>query len=405
MNEASLHESNLLTPSRLKTYRECPRKHYISYVLGYRPVVTSDAFRFGTLWHDVYEKGLLAVSELQPGDERAYDLFLRAATDSVPRDTDAYEAAKVRALLRGVTAVLRERQFFHHHEILAVEKPFMFPHVNPATGRPSPLWQRAGKIDAILRHRASGRIRVMEHKTTDDPIEIDAVYWQNLSLDTQISQYVLGVEVMHPDITVDEVVYDVVRKTGFRPLRATPPESRKFTQAKFKQCPECKKKGGYLTAPHTIDGVKCEFDPEKADPHNGAYIGPNRLCTDRGGALYAGQRLDDETPQEYEKRVWEEDVLPNLHGHYAVQVIPRTEGQIEAHLRETWAWSQAMREDRSMGFAPMNPDACHRFGTCPFFDVCTNRVSLEDTNRYERLDNVHPELGEFVEEARKARAG
>jgi hypothetical protein len=251
----------------------------------------------------------------------------------------------------------------------------------------------------------------MEHKTHSDSIGIADVYWQNLSLDNQISQYVVGTESMFPGITVDEVVYDVLRKTLMRPARATPEADRKYTQPKYKACPECKKKKPAGTVPHIfIDGAlktdsepissfvisdgrveSCEPDPEDATKR--------RIVTDPGGRLYANMRLVDETPEEYEARVWAEDIEPDLLATFRVQVVPRMESQVVQHLQSAWSLGQMMRADETEGWAVKNPNACHRFGTCPYWAVCTNQTTLEDAGKYQRIESLHPELGEtFVED-------
>lgn len=237
---------------------------------------------------------------------------------------------------------------------------------------------------------------VITHNTTSDSIGIADVYWQNLSLDNQISQYVVGTESMFPGITVDEVVYDVLRKTLMRPAKATPEADRKYTQPKYKACPVCKKKGGETTAPHEFPfegapSIFCEPDPE--DPTK------RRIVTDPGGRLYANMRLVDETPEEYEARVWAEDIEPDLLATFRVQVVPRMESQVVEHLKSAWSLGQMMRADETEGWAVKNPNACHRFGTCPYWSVCTNQTTLEDAGKYQRIASLHPELGEtFVED-------
>jgi hypothetical protein len=59
-----------------------------------------------------------------------------------------------------------------------------------------------------------------------------------------------------------------------------------------------------------------------------------------------------------------------------------------------------MREAELAGRAPRNPESCHRFGTCAFWDTCANGLRLEDhPEAFERLDDVHPELELDLQEA------
>ena len=45
------------------------------------------------------------------------------------------------------------------HDVLEVESEFSFPLLNPETEAPSKTFVEAGKIDGVLRHRASGTIK------------------------------------------------------------------------------------------------------------------------------------------------------------------------------------------------------------------------------------------------------
>ena len=55
MNALPILPSRVLTTSRLKCYRRCPREHHFAYELGFRALVEADAVRFGTLIHRALE--------------------------------------------------------------------------------------------------------------------------------------------------------------------------------------------------------------------------------------------------------------------------------------------------------------------------------------------------------------
>lgn len=369
-----LNRSTLLTASRMRSYLTCARKHEIEYSLGYRPVLTADALYFGTLWHRVLESYFLCAMAIQhdpkkgawSGDDYA-DCYSHAlnkiggAVETPPAPgsivsgedpIDPFVGARLAALLYAYDKSLRRYQFLEGHEILAVELPFKFPHINPATTRVSPLWERAGKIDVVARHK-SGRIRVVEHKTTNDPIEADTTYWQALLLDTQISQYVLGTEAAFGE-NVDECVYDVVRKFGIKPLKATPKENWRWKKR---------------TKAQVEEGLP-EDDPS---------------------LLYANIRMEDEKPSEFLQRC-KDEVDADLDRWHRMLVIARTDGMIYEHMQNAWSIATAMRHDEKSKFSMKNPDACHRFGTCPFWGVCTKSQSLDDPRWFRKLGDVHPEL-------------
>lgn len=107
------------------------------------------------------------------------------------------------------------------HEVMSVEEEFSFPLLNPETEHPSKTFVEAGKIDGILRCRATGAIKVLEHKTTSENVDPGSDYWARLAMDGQISKYVLAVSQGGHDVR--SVVYDVAKKPGNRPLRAGKP--------------------------------------------------------------------------------------------------------------------------------------------------------------------------------------
>jgi len=105
------------------------------------------------------------------------------------------------------------------YDILAVEKEFVFPLQNPETEAPSLSFVEAGKIDGILRHKVTGVVCVLEHKTTGESIGAGEDYWVRLQMDTQISKYLLAARHLgYADAS--HVVYDVLKKPAQKQLRA-----------------------------------------------------------------------------------------------------------------------------------------------------------------------------------------
>lgn len=330
-------EPALLTSSRLRCFRTCARLHQLRYVEGWTARRESEALRFGSLFHRGLEAWWQAVATTAVVAEPL--AWALAAVDGLA--IDVYEQVRIDELLRGYDA--RWRADAAAYEVVGVEVAYRAPLLNPATNLArSRTWQLAGKIDAVVRRRSDGHVLVVEHKTTIEEIASDADhYWSTLALDHQISGYVIGAEAMGHH--VDEILYDVARKSGLRPLRATAPEARKYTK-------------------------------------------DNRL--------YANQRESDETPDEYRSRVRAE-IEGDLARYFQRRAIPRTESQIRDFLFDAWQQGRAMREMELEGFAPRNPEACHRFGTCAFWQVCSTGSHPSDhINDYDQLTNVNPELTE-----------
>ncbi len=316
--------SNVLTASRMRTYRECSRKHDLMYRQGFRPRRVSEPLRIGTLLH------LGFAAFWAGGDEEA-------VLAAVSIESDLYDRIRAEELLRGYVARYTQSRD-EEYEILSVEGAFTAPLLNPETNAASRTWVLSGKTDVIVRRRATGRVAVMEHKSTSDSVD-DADYWSKLQIDHQISLYVLGAE--SNEYAIDDCIYDVVRKIGLRPFQATTADARKFT---------------------------------------------------KDGRLYAGQRDQDETPDEYRARVREE-IEAKPEKYFAQRNVPRLNSQLQDALFDFWQTGRGIREAELAGRAPRNPEACLRFGRCPFWDVCINGLDpAEHPELYVQLENVHPEL-------------
>lgn len=328
--------SNLLTVSRMRTWRNCRRKHRLEYLEGWRPKVEGEALRGGRIGH----VGLEAWWGAEHG------VRLDAALGAIEgRVDDPYERVAMEELLTGY-----DRQWaagMDRYEVLAVEESFTLPLINPETGAASRTWLLAGKVDGVLRDLVTDQVVLLEHKLTAESFASDAdTWWLKLGMDAQVSHYYLGAESLGH--RPEGCLYDVLLRPRLRPLKATPPEKRKY----------------------------------KAN-----------------GVLYANQRDRDETPEEYGARV-RADIAENPAKYFQRRVIPRTDNDLREYLADTWAEGRMMREAEISGRAPRSPEACHRFGQCWAWDHCANGLRLEDhPEAFERLEDVHPELELDLQEA------
>lgn len=317
---------DLMTASRARCARSCQRQHRYQYWDGYRPVRVDENLTFGTLTHLWLE----AWWSVGGGDR------LEAALSSIPTDVDPFDRARAEVMARGYDARWGDVEC----EVVGVEVEFRGPLQNPDTGAPSRTWKVGGKIDAIAR-LPDGRVMVVEHKTSSEDVSAGSDYWKRLQIDGQISFYYDGARAL--GLKVDGCIYDVLAKPALRPLKATPPESRKYT---------------------------------------------------KDGRLYANQRDRDETPEEYRDRLVEA-VSANPNAYYARGEVVRLESELEEARYDTWALSKSLQEAHRAGRYPRNPDACVRYGhTCPFFGVCTGCESLDNPELFRRNASVHPELSE-----------
>lgn len=328
----------VVTNSEQKTFRRCVREHHLTYRLGYRSTEDAEALRFGTMAHVGLEAWWLG---------HGIDAAVAAA---VVGAVDEYEAAKVRVLLRGYDA----RWGGESHDVVAVEREFRAPLVNPASGRASQTFVLGGKMDVLLRSK------FVEHKTTSQDIGVGSVYWQKLQIDSQVSTYYAGAKSC--GVEPQACIYDVIRKPGIRPasIAVTDADGVKVVI------------GANGERVRTKDGKKWR---ETGDTAQG-YVLQTR----------------PETADEYEARLVDE-VAANPDKYFQRGEVVRLEAEEREAAFDTWQTTRAMRNAELSGSYPRNADACERFGRlCSFFGVCTGSESLDDAAKFERLENVHQEL-------------
>lgn len=313
----------LLTASRLRSYRQCPRQHYHAYVQSIREIHQSPALEFGTAIHKALE-----VWWKNPDCENRLELAL----DTLP-ELEPFALARAAAMVVGYDTFWGDAGF----AALEVEKEFRFPLLNPESGKMSRTWEMAGKIDAIVRG-PDGRVWVLEHKTTSEDASVGSVYRQRLTIDGQVSQYVLGA--LSLDYDPVGVIYDVLVKPSQKPLKATPEALRK---------------------------------------------------TRKDGEPYAGQRTEDESAEDYLSRVVDA-ISAAPHEYYQRVEVVRLDAESDEYLYDVWQLADQMRESARTGRAPRNPDACFRYGSpCAYWGVCTGTASLDDPTRFIKT-GPNPEL-------------
>lgn len=328
----------VITNSELTCFRRCQREHRYAYGLGYRAVEDVESLRFGAAIHLGLEAWWLG---------KGVECAIERATE---KTADAFEAAKLRVLLRGYDA----RWSSEHHAVVGVEVEFRAPLVNPESGSVSRTYELGGKIDVLL---ARG---FCEHKTTAQEIGVGSVYWRKLVLDPQVSTYYAGAKALGHE--VDHCVYDVIRKPAQRPSQVPLLDD---------------------------DGVKIVLDLAGARVRT--KDGKKWRQTGDGELGYVLQTRP-ETAEEYEARLTEE-VAANPDRYYQRGEVVRLEAEEREAQLDAWQLTRSMREAELAGRFPRNVDACERYGrVCSFFSVCSGTASLDDPGLFQRVDRVHQEL-------------
>lgn len=250
-------------------------------------------------------------------------------------DLDPFDAVRAEVMLIGYDARWADSGL----ETIAVEAEFDCPMTNPATGAASRTYRLAGKIDAVVR-LPDGRVAIMEHKTTSVDISGGSPYWERLRLDAQVSTYFVGARSLGFDPEV--CIYDVLRKPGIRPRLATPMESRRYK---------------------------------------------------KDGSLYANQRTEDESPEQFRDRLIEA-VSAAPDAHFARGEVVRFESEEKDAAHDMWMVGRMIRNSELAGRWPRNPDACERYGRfCEFWPLCVGQASEDEYD----VGEAHEELsGEVV---------
>lgn len=328
---------NLLTPSRLRTFRDCHRKHQIEYLLRYRATAQSGPVQFGSVVHAGLEAWWSALQTplfTDPMDSAQAAMLEHAGVGPY---IESYELAKALALMRAYDTFYRGAMTSPNVEVLGVERPFEAPLMNPKTGRVSRTWKMAGVIDAIV--KIDGETWLVEHKTTGEALDGGGSdYFMRLAMDPQITHYLIGSSSM--GLSPKGILYDVLRRPTLRPLGATPLESRRFT---------------------------------------------------KDGRLDARQRTVDEGAMEYHDRVAAR-IAQNPNEFFAQRKVARSIDDLSEYLHDIWNVSLSMHEAERSGAHPRNPDACNRYGPCPWWEHCASGLSLDDNPGWKRIDTPHPEM-------------
>lgn len=343
----------VITNSELKTARRCLRERYLAYVLGYRSTVEPDAFVDGDGIHRALEAWWLAQGDVDP---------LEVALDELGRlELDPYRHAKLAVMVQGYhERWVGDRR---HYEVLAVEREFRAPLVNPATSARSRTFDLAGKIDVVAKDLRTQLIVLIEHKTTSEDIGPGSTYWRRLLLDSQISVYYDGARAL--GYPIDECLYDVLGKPQHRPLQVPLLDelgSKIVLDANGERVRT--KAGKWRETASTADGYVLQTRPE--------------------------------TPEEYAGRMLE-SILAEPDKYYQRGVVVRLGDEMTEARFDTWQQSRLIAEADAIGRHPRNVDSCIRYGRqCDYFGVCTGTASTEDQSLFTKLENVHSELHEVA---------
>ena len=402
---------SLYTTSRIRTWRDCPRKHEFRYELG-ALAPSTPAMSFGTDGHGVLEawyrawmrgcaacegKGEVAVhvdathlDRIECEECRGSGFNPADRTAAAFAAIDAADLSDIdRAKLRVLAAAYDARWGGEPWEVLAVEAEFRY-------------WlgdvEMGGKLDALVRDTSTGAVYVVEHKFTASDFSPGSPYWAKLELDTQISVYHDGAATAF-DVEIAGCVYDVLKRPQHELRLATPIDARKYTVGKG--CRKCggsakpgsveRGKGTYTVTFTTVEIVTC-------DDCHGTGWKKDKDGVPEAPRLHSNQRTEDETLDEFTERLSGE-IAERPDDFLARSVIVRLGDELPRMRQELIDTVSAMRVLADAKLAPPNHGACSQGrDMCGFFEVCAGRASITDFPR----GAVHAELPSAQQEADQA---
>jgi hypothetical protein len=213
-----------------------------------------------------------------------------------------------------------------------------------------------GKLDLAFNFRRDDGKRILcDHKTTGSHIDdMGAHYWEHLTIDTQISHYMLMGRMQGRPFS--QVLWDVVKRPDIRP--------RRIAQAELDS----------ITTNGTYYGIKVPEETARvaaAVKHEDAALLEVRMAM--------------------ECVKWRPDY------YFARGDVFRSEAEIDEYLDELRIYLSFMgclqqRRDAFGVLPPRNPGACRMFNrTCDFMGLCSGTDTMDSRN-WRRKQRTHPEL-------------
>ena len=308
-----------LTNSMRNKFASCHRAFKFCYEDLKRPIKTSDALNFGTAMHSMLEG------------------YWNGKVPMLPAMDDPYQEMTLLALFEGYQKRWLESDR-KTYETIGTEMRFDAPLMNPETGGVSKTFHLSGKIDALAKEKTTGKVVIVEHKTTGQDIGPGSDYWRKLPIDGQVSGYYCGAEALGHQAST--CLYDVIRKPTIKPYKATPEDKRKYN---------------------------------------------------KDGSLSKACREFDETPDEWYERLTA-DIAIRPDYYYARIEISRSDNDLLEYLFDMWAVSREIADAQRMNRWSRNPQSCSVFGTCEYFGVCTGEQDIDDVTLFRTAERANEEL-------------
>lgn len=319
------------TYSMWRLFRDCRRACQLRYQENLVPLQRSKCLSFGSVIHDSLEKWHLGVPL-----HMVLQCIDAAYPERVSDDDQRRDWHLATAMMKGYAARYPKEEF----EVVALERTFHGPIVNPATGAVSRSFNLAGKVDGIVKR--DGQNFLLEHKTAS---QIDGSYLERLWTDFQITLYTWYVEETL-NIPIAGVIYNILGKA-------------KLQQGKGE--------------------TEEEFESRRAE----------LLAKSKTGKTTAKRKLS-ESDEDFQARLEEKYRDPQMF-HRELLYISRE--QYDPLRAELWELTQAFLDARRRGIFYQNTSFCFHYGRpCPYFPLCSSNNNPNVRENFYETRDPHEEL-------------
>lgn len=333
-----MSEKMTTTYSMWNAFRNCRKLCEYRYFKNIVPISKPDALSFGSLIHeclDLWYSGVSIQGVLTTIDE--------AFPDRQWDDKQMGPWHKATAMMRGYA----ERYPSEDWSVVATEKEFTGPIVNPRSRYASRVLELSGKVDGIV--KVDGELFLLEHKTAS---AITSGYLEALWTDFQITLYTWYLR--QEGYPIRGIVYNILGKTSL------------------------KQRGGETEE---------EFESRRAD----------LLAKSKTGKSSAKQKIA-ESDEEFQERLLQKYREPGMF-HRETLYLP--DERITEIQSELWELSRALLAARRENLWYRNTSYCFRYNRpCSYYPLCQ---SGDNPNVLENMFETrapHEELeGAGVEDA------
>ena len=319
------------TYSMWALFRNCRKACEYRYVVGLTPRDKDPNLTFGSLIHECLQawhgnRDLAAV----------LDYIDRTCANRVSDEGVRKDWHLARSMMTGYAARYPQEDF----AVVALEKNFEGPIVNPQTGAASRSFVLAGKVDGIV--RIGDDYYLLEHKTA---ATIDADYLERLWTDFQIAIYSQYVE-QALGLPITGVIYNVLAKARLQQGKGETEEEYQCRRAEL-------------------------------------------LAKSKTGKTTAKRKLA-ESDEEFQARLVEKYAEPEM---FHREMLYLSRDRFDILRAELWELTQSFLDARRRGVFYQNTAFCFNYHRpCAYFPICRSNGNPNVIENFYTIAAPHEEL-------------